>query len=66
MKKKILSTNKSIDFFDQQFRNQPLDVALQLNPFESAALPYLRGKVLDFGSGGWATWPSQQRTEDAR
>jgi len=46
-----MSTNKSIDFFERQFRNQSSEAALQLNPFESAVLPYLRGKVLDFGSG---------------
>jgi tellurite methyltransferase len=46
-----MSANKSIDFFDRQFRKQPPETALQLNPFESVVLPYLRGKVLDFGSG---------------
>jgi tellurite methyltransferase len=51
MKKKILSANRSMDFFDQQFRNQAPDVALRLNPFEAAVLPYLHGKILDFGSG---------------
>ena len=46
-----MSTNKSIDFFDRQFRQQPPETALQLNPFELAILPYLDGTVLDFGSG---------------
>jgi len=46
-----MSTNQSIDFFDKQFRNQPKELALRLNPFEEMALPYLRGDVLDFGSG---------------
>lgn len=41
----------SIEFFDTQFRTQPLPQALQLNPFEMRALPYLRGDVLDFGCG---------------
>jgi tellurite methyltransferase len=41
----------SIKFFDTQFRGQPPDVALRLNPFEVSALPYLRGEVLDFGCG---------------
>lgn len=41
----------SIAFFDQQFRQQPSDTALTLNPFEVLALPYLKGDVLDFGSG---------------
>lgn len=45
------SNNKSIDFFDRQFRQQPPETALQLNPFELVILPYLNGKVLDFGSG---------------
>ena len=42
---------KSIEFFDTQFRAQPLATALQLNPFETSTLPYLRGDVLDFGCG---------------
>lgn len=46
-----MSTNQSIDFFDKQFLNQPKEVTLRLNPFEEMALPYLRGDVLDFGSG---------------
>ena len=41
----------SIEFFDTQFRSQPLDAALKLNPFEVSALSYLRGEVLDFGCG---------------
>jgi tellurite methyltransferase len=43
--------NRSITFFDEQFRRQSRDVALRLNPFEELALPYLRGEVLDFGCG---------------
>lgn len=43
--------NRSIAFFDQQFRTQPRDIALKLNPFEHLALPFLRGEVLDFGCG---------------
>lgn len=43
--------NKSIDFFDQQFRRQATAAALKLNPFEEQALPYLKGEVLDFGCG---------------
>ncbi len=46
-----MSTNKSIDFFDRQFRQQPPETVLQLNPFELVILPYLDGKVLDFGCG---------------
>lgn len=46
-----MSGNKSIDFFDRQFRERPSEAALQLNPFEVVVLPYLRGSVLDFGCG---------------
>ena len=42
---------KSIAFFDAQFRQAPTHAALQLNPFEEQALPFLRGDVLDFGCG---------------
>ena len=41
----------SIEFFDRQFRQQPAQALLRLNPFEEQALPYLAGKVLDFGCG---------------
>lgn len=43
--------NKSIDFFDRQFRQAPAESSLKLNPFEEQALPWVRGDVLDFGSG---------------
>jgi tellurite methyltransferase len=43
--------NTSIDFFDTQFRSQPPDAALKLNPFEEKALPYLQGEVLELGCG---------------
>ena len=43
--------NRSIEFFDRQFRQQPLDAAIKLNPFEEQVLPYLSGDVLDFGCG---------------
>lgn len=42
---------RSIEFFDQQFARAASAEALALNPFETLALPYLQGKVLDFGSG---------------
>ena len=45
-----MTGNRSIAFFDEQFR-RPNDDALQLNPFEKPALPYLRAEVLDFGCG---------------
>ena len=41
----------SIAFFDEQFRRRHDGAALQLNPFEALALPYLHGDVLDFGCG---------------
>ncbi len=43
--------NKSIDFFDAQFRDQVSAGELALNPFETIALPHLRGRLLDFGCG---------------
>jgi tellurite methyltransferase len=41
----------SIHFFDRQFAQQAAAGDLRLNPFEAAALPYLSGRVLDFGCG---------------
>lgn len=46
-----MNPNASIEFFDEQFRRQVAAGECSLNPFESAALPHLRGKVLDFGCG---------------
>lgn len=46
-----MDPNRSIQFFDTQFRRQLAADERALNPFEQAALPYLRGKVLDFGCG---------------
>ncbi|MDE2613254.1 MAG: class I SAM-dependent methyltransferase [Burkholderiales bacterium] len=43
--------NHSIDFFDRQFRRQARAGDAALNPFEAAALPHLRGRVLDLGCG---------------
>lgn len=42
---------KSVEFFETQFRKQVANGDLALNPFETAALPYLHGRVLDFGCG---------------
>ncbi len=42
---------KSIEFFDTQFQRQVRDQEYALNPFESLALNYLKGEVLDLGSG---------------
>lgn len=46
-----MSPNQSIAFFDTQFQQQLAGDNLALNPFENAALPYLRGRVLDLGCG---------------
>ncbi len=46
-----MNTNKSVRFFDEQFQRQVAAHDLHLNPFEAAALPHLRGRVLDFGCG---------------
>ena len=43
--------NQSVDFFDTQFRRQIRDREYALNPFETLALDYLAGTVLDLGSG---------------
>lgn len=40
-----------VQFFDAQFERQVREGDFDLNPFEVAALPYLRGRVLDFGCG---------------
>lgn len=44
-------SNPSIEFFDRQFRLQVRRGESALNPFERAALPHLRGRVLDLGCG---------------
>ena len=46
-----MTTNKSVDFFDSQFRKQVADGEFALNPFETACLPFMHGRVLDFGCG---------------
>jgi tellurite methyltransferase len=46
-----MSTSDSVKFFDTQFQRQARDGDFRLNPFESAALPHLRGRVLDYGCG---------------
>ena len=43
--------SKSIQFFETQFQKQVANSALELNPFETAALPYMKGRALDFGFG---------------
>lgn len=44
-------SDASIRFFETQFQRQVREGDLRLNPFEQAALPYLRGRVLDYGCG---------------
>jgi tellurite methyltransferase len=46
-----MHASDSVKFFDAQFRKQARDRDFRLNPFEVAALPYLRGRVLDYGCG---------------
>jgi tellurite methyltransferase len=43
--------NRSIDFFETQFRRQAREGDFALNPFERLALPYLSGSTLDLGCG---------------
>lgn len=44
-------SNASVRFFETQFQRQVREADLCLNPFEQIALPYLRGRVLDYGCG---------------
>ncbi len=44
-------TNRTVEFFETQFRRQAGAGEYQLNPFEQAALPFLSGDVLDLGCG---------------
>lgn len=44
-------SNRSIQFFDKQFQQQVHNSDFVLNPFELAAIPYLTGRVLDYGCG---------------
>jgi tellurite methyltransferase len=41
----------ALEFFDRQFRKQVEACDYELNPFERAVLPHLRGDVLDLGCG---------------
>lgn len=41
----------SVRFFDEQFQRQVREGELSLNPFEEAALPFVRGRVLEYGCG---------------
>jgi tellurite methyltransferase len=42
---------KSVEFFEAQFQRQVRDQKYALNPFETLALDYLTGSVLDLGCG---------------
>ena len=42
---------QSVEFFDTQFQRQIREREYALNPFETLALDYLKGTVLDLGSG---------------
>ena len=46
-----MTANRSIDFFEEQFRKQVAAHEYALNPFEAAALPHLHGDVVDYGCG---------------
>lgn len=46
-----MPADSSIRFFDMQFKRQVQEGDLRLNPFEQVALPYLQGRVLDYGCG---------------
>lgn len=46
-----VAQNKSVEFFDTQFQRQIREQDYALNPFETLALDYLRGAILDLGSG---------------
>jgi tellurite methyltransferase len=46
-----VTDNKSVEFFETQFQRQIRERDYVLNPFETVALDYLRGYVLDLGSG---------------
>lgn len=46
-----MTTNQSIAFFDAQFQKQVANNDFALNPFETLALPFVRGHVLDLGCG---------------
>jgi len=46
-----MNPNPSITFFDTQFRKQVAAGDFALNPFEKLALPFLCGRVLDYGCG---------------
>ena len=46
-----MASDASVRFFDAQFQRQVREGDLRLNPFEDRALPWLHGRVLDYGCG---------------
>lgn len=46
-----MSSTLSLQFFERQFQRQAMGPPVELNPFERAVLPWLRGRVLDHGCG---------------
>lgn len=46
-----MTKNRSTDFFETQFQGQVRSGDFALNPFETLALPYVAGRVLDLGCG---------------
>ena len=46
-----VSRKRSVEFFEQQFRRQVQAKKFVLNPFETLAVDYLSGDVLDLGCG---------------
>lgn len=46
-----MTLNRTVEFFDAQFRSQVDRGEFSLNPFEEAVLPHLSGRVLDLGCG---------------
>ncbi|MBS0326580.1 MAG: class I SAM-dependent methyltransferase [Proteobacteria bacterium] len=46
-----MQSNRSLEFFDRQFRRQVEARDFELNPFEQLVLPHLSGTMLDFGCG---------------
>lgn len=46
-----MNPDGSVAFFDRQFQRQVSQQEFELNSFELAAVPYMQGRVLDFGCG---------------
>ena len=46
-----MNIGHSVRYFDAQFQQQVAAGENSLNPFETAALPFLHGSLLDFGCG---------------